>query len=791
MAHDPLLLTLREAMATDLAEGVRVLEEGLVALEHAEPGERRDAIVRDVFRAAHGLKGSARAAGLASIEATCHAMESLLGAVRDGGHALAREDYAALLAAVDALAEAQRRLAEAPAEEPDGERLEAALEAVEARLAAPLIPRGSSAPPSAPPSGARTPVPVPDPSVPRTSVPRTSVPVAVPDPSVPVSRVPWPVAPAPTPAPQTPSATPTPSTTPARPPVPAPADPAGPEVGRARARSGTLRLALERLDTLAVAGGALLAAAHQAEARAARMDELVRDTRRLRMQARSAGDGAVNVDELRRLERALSGLRAELQLDARGLERRTRRLGAEVRGLRLTPWADATAGLDRAARDVAAALGREAEVVVGGEGLELDRSVVDALREPLAQLVRNAVDHGIEPPGERRAAGKPERGRIAVSARIEGERVFVSVRDDGRGLDPARLADEARRRGIPVPDDPRRVLELVFRAGFSTRAAVTEVSGRGVGLDVVASAVRAARGTVSVSSEPGRGTAFELAVPTTLYGLRAVLARDAGQVFAIPALDVERIVRVTPDGVRTREGRPVLLAGEPVPLAPLGHALGLAAGAWSVDERRIALLLEAGGRRAAFGVNEVLAERELSLEPLRGALEGLPFASAVAVLPAGELAVVLSSSELVDVAHGRAVAQASAPRRAEAPVRRLLLADDAATTRALTRSILEASGYEVVVAADGEQAWGLLQQGGADLVLSDVEMPRMNGFDLTRAIRQSPRFGRLPVILLTALESEADRARGLEAGADAYLVKSTFDQRVLVDTISELLEEVP
>jgi two-component system chemotaxis sensor kinase CheA len=205
----------------------------------------------------------------------------------------------------------------------------------------------------------------------------------------------------------------------------------------------------------------------------------------------------------------------------------------------------------------------------------------------------------------------------------------------------------------------------------------------------------------------------------------------------------------------------------------------------------MAVDVDAGGQRAAFAVDEVLAERELSLEPLAGRLEGLPLASAVAVLAGGDLAVVLASRELVELAHG-SQAPATAPAREAPPARRrVLLADDAATTRALARSLLEASGLEVMPAADGEQAWSLLQQHGADVVVSDVEMPRMTGFELTRAIRQSPRFGRLPVILLTALESEADRRRGLEAGADAYLVKSAFDQRVLLDTISELLEEVP
>ncbi|ABS26499.1 response regulator [Anaeromyxobacter sp. Fw109-5] len=799
MDRDALLQSLRNALASDLGEQVRVLEEGVVALEKAEPGPERDALLADVFRAAHGLKGSARAAGVAPMEATCHAMESLLGAARDHARTLGREDFAALLAAVDALSEVQKRLSEEPAAEVEEALFASARELLRSRIEGTPPATSSAAPRAGHPERS-----VSAPAETRSG--GTPAPPAAPGAGHPESfdsaasgRYA-----------QDKRSRGTPTTSPASAP-----SPPRPDAGRSERprRSGALRLAPERLDAIAVAGGGLLASAFQAEARATRADELARDARKLRAALRAArpilaraaavrhGRAAVEAtaaraalaveDDLGRLERGLSALRGQLAVEARALERRTRRLASDVRALRLTPWLEATAGLERAARDVAAARARDVEVVVGGEGLELDRSVVDALREPLGQLVRNAVDHGIEDVAERRAAGKPERGRIEVDARIEGERVFVRVRDDGRGLDPERLREEARRRGLPVPADRRRALELVFVPGFSTATQVTELSGRGVGLDVVASAVRAMRGTVGLSSSRGHGTCFELAVPTTLYGLRAVVVRDAGQVFAIPALDVERVFRLRPEQVATSGGRPMLLAGEPAPLAPLAPALGLSSETWRVEDRRMAVLVEANGQRAAFAVDEVLAERELSLEPLSGRLEGLTLASAVAVLPGGDLAVVLASRELVELAHGAQAPSPAPPREAAPARRRVLLADDAATTRALARSLLEASGFEVIPAGDGEQAWSLLQQHGADVVVSDVEMPRMSGFELTRAIRQSPRFARLPVVLLTALESEGDRRRGLEAGADAYLVKATFDQRVLLDTIAELLEEVP
>jgi two-component system chemotaxis sensor kinase CheA len=719
-----LLEALRAAFAQDLADGVRVLEEGIVGLERADDPGARDERLREVFRAAHGLKGSARAAAQPAVERACHAMESLLGAARDAGRVLAREDFAALLAAVDALAETQRRLAAGGT--PDEAALGAAERAIEGRL---------------------------EPAATATATPTATATATA-----------------------TPTPTPTPTATAQRP----------------RARVGAIRLASSRLDALAATGGALLLAAQQAEARPARVDEIAGALRKARVALRDPQGAPAALDAVRRAERDLGALRAQLFRDGRALAQGTRRLAAEVRALRLTPWVDATAGLDRLARDVADAERKDVELVVEGEGLELDRSVVDALRDPLAHLVRNAVGHGIEEPDAREAAGKPRRGRVTVRARVDAERVLVRIEDDGRGIDAAEVRAAAERLGIRAPADPAQLAELVFQPGFSTAREVTAVSGRGVGLDAVAETIRALRGTISVTSRPGAGATFDVSLPATLYGLRAVLAEDAGQVFAVPALDVERVVRVAADRVRTSDGRTVLLAGEPLPLAPLAHAAGLPGGAWESGARRLALVVAAAGRRAAFAVDDVLAERELSLEPLGRRLAGARVATGVAVLPGGDLAIVLGARELVAAAHGGALAAASpAPAAAARRRPRVLLADDAATTRALARSILESAGYEVVAAADGEQAWGALQAQGADAVVSDVEMPGLGGFELTRAIRASPRWAKLPVVLLTALASEADRRRGLEAGADHYLVKSAFDQRELLDALADLLGEEP
>jgi two-component system chemotaxis sensor kinase CheA len=727
---DDLARSLREAFLADLAEHVVRMEEGLLALERSDVAGERAERLRELFRSAHGLKGAARAAGLAACEATCHAMESLLGEARDAGRVLDRPDFEALLGAVDALAGVERALQQDPAGALDEAALAAARAAVDERLArSPGRP-----PPGSQPAGAR-------------------------------------------------------------------------EVAPTRERPRGVRVTPERLDALAASGFAILRAARRAEQQASRADALAQELRRARRDLRAArerggGAGAGTgrragpadrlrsaEDRLGRVERDVLALRAELAQDGRALSAGTRRLDADVRSLRLVPWGEATAGLDRVARDLAGRLGKHVGVEVEGADLELDQSVVAALREPLAQLVHNAVDHGIEPPEERTARGKPSRGRVTLSASVRGERVHVRVSDDGHGLDPAELREAARRRGLPVPADDARALELVFLPGFSTAGSITAISGRGVGLDVVAGAVRALRGTLRVSSRKGEGSSFELALPATLYGLRALLVRAGDTALALPSSDVARVVRVPGERVQEVDGRPALLIEPPVAVAPLAHLLGLAAGSWAVRERHLAVILATadGDPGAAVLVDEVLSERDLALEPLGGAVQGVRFVAGVALLEHRELALVLRAEELAAAVHG-GVAAPAARRPAPRPRPRILLADDAATTRTLERSLLEAAGYDVLAAADGEQALALLQERGADLVLTDVEMPRRDGIELTRAVRSSPRFGALPVVLLTGRQSEDDRRRGLEAGADAYLVKSSFDQRQLLATVAQLLQ---
>jgi two-component system chemotaxis sensor kinase CheA len=336
---------------------------------------------------------------------------------------------------------------------------------------------------------------------------------------------------------------------------------------------------------------------------------------------------------------------------------------------------------------------------------------------------------------------------------------------------------------------------MVFLPGLSTARLVTELSGRGMGLDVVKHRVESLHGQVDVTFQPGQGTRVTLTTPLMVATIRAVLLGAAGQVFALPAAHVRRVVRAGAADFGSVGGREVLLSdGAPIPAARLTELLspqsGIANHPVGASRRALLVIVASGNTQVALAVDELIAEEEVLVKTLGTRLRHVRHFAGATILPSGRVALILNTADLLSSALGRAPShrlRAALESKAAESKRRLLLADDSVTTRGLEKSILEAAGYEVTAVADGREAWRLLQERGADLVVADVEMPHMDGFALCEAVRQSPRFRQLPIVLVTALESDADKARGLEAGADAYLPKSTFDQRQLLATIAQLL----
>jgi two-component system, chemotaxis family, sensor kinase CheA len=468
--------------------------------------------------------------------------------------------------------------------------------------------------------------------------------------------------------------------------------------------------------------------------------------------------------------------------DARRLDLATDAVADVVRRLRLRAFGEVVEGLPRTVRDIAAAEKKEVVLTIEGTDVEADRKVIDALRDPVLHLVRNAVDHGIELPAERVRAGKATEGQVHVGAAILAGRLVVTVSDDGSGLDEQALLRSAREQGLQVAD----VADTLLAGGVSTRQEATEISGRGVGMDIVRSTMERIGGGVDVQWRPGQGTTFTLECPPTPSSLRAVLLRLGPHTFAIPTAHVERLRRIRTTELKRAGGRTVLqTARGPVQLTSLAALLGAPLEARPLEDTATVIIVSAGSRRAALVVDEVLDEDEIVVRPVRAEDGAVPHAAGAAILPSGTAALVLAAPALLASVHGQGIVVQQAER--ERPRRRVLVADDSITTRTLEQSVLEAAGYSVLTAVDGEDAWQTLQREGADAIVADVEMPRMDGFALCRRIRASERFNALPIVLVTGLASPEDRSRGLDAGADAYIVKSSFDQATLLDTINQLI----
>lgn len=521
---------------------------------------------------------------------------------------------------------------------------------------------------------------------------------------------------------------------------------------------------------------------------------------------RIAGEDRVDLERrLGILERRLRRLQFDLRQDHRLFEGLGDALEDELTRSRRVPFKVVCQGLERAAWDVAQARGKQVRTELYDQELELDREVAERLQGALLQMVSNAVDHGLEVPSDRVRAGKPEEGLVRIRAALEGTEIRVTVEDDGRGLDEEALWQAARAKGLvseTAPGERSEVWRLAFRPGLSTAQEVSNVSGRGVGLDVVRDRVEAMHGQLRVHSEPGQGATFTLRVPVSLIARRALVIRVGGRELGLLTSHVRRVHRVEPGRVADGGGRPLFLRGgpgreAPLPLGDVSRAIGLDAASGTAVARARVVELSTDAGEAAVRVDEVVGEEEVLLKGLGSQVKRLRSYTGLAVRPGGRLLALVSADRLVRAARrgegGAWPLSGAGAEEAEGERRRIrvLVADDSLTTRTLERSILEAAGYEVRVASDGAEAWRMLQEQGADVLVSDVEMPELDGFELTRAVRGSQRFVELPVVLVTALASEEDRRRGMEAGADAYLVKSAFDQTLLLRTLEELLGRRP
>ena len=726
-ADDPeLVATFRQEVDDRLAS----LCEGLLAIEsHAAPRQ----LVVGLFRDAHTVKGSARMLGLDVVVGVAHRAEDLLGAIRDGRMNVRKDLVDVLLVAADGISRSMPG-AERPLAASDLEGVIAALEGALAGDDPVAVPKLPGAFEDEPPADAEDAV----------------------------------------------------------------------ESGRPRAGE-SVRVPARRVHDLMDTVGEAELETRRVERRTAEVSSIVLDQLAAIRVLRAAALQDALPPDLASAVHALVASGDQMQAASRELRARVEdaqnRLVAVREGamsLAMVPVRRVVAAFPKLVREVGTATGKDVRLVLTGEDVELDTRVLEGVADALRHLVTNAVDHGCEPAEARAVAGKDAVATVTVDARAAGSTVVIEVSDDGAGIDEDSLRQSAIDRGLIAADTVlvgSALLSILFMPGFSTREDVTETSGRGVGLDVVRTAVEDLGGTVEIETELGQGTRFIITLPVTLGVMRCLVARVGDERYAVPVTGVVETVSLADTVTQTVAGAPVMLRhGGTLPLADLGSALGVA----GAREPRTAVVVRYGSSTEllAWAVDALEGELELVVKDLGGFLGRVPGINGATIDGDGDVMLLIDVREM-------ALAQLSSGTVGELPTAarhsgpivpkdvnrkpRVLVVEDSVGVRELQRVILEGAGYDVTTAVDGLDGAGRLGPDPVDLVLSDVEMPGMDGFTLTRTIRRTRGWEDVPVVIMTSRGDEADQRAGLDAGASAYLLKSDFDQNELVETVRRLV----
>jgi two-component system, chemotaxis family, sensor histidine kinase and response regulator WspE len=490
----------------------------------------------------------------------------------------------------------------------------------------------------------------------------------------------------------------------------------------------------------------------------------------------------------------------ELDMFDRRSAHLSQRLYLEALRTRMRPFGDGTRRFPRMVRDVARTLDKEVRLEILGQSTQVDRDILERLETPLAHLLRNAVDHGCETREQRQRAGKPAEGTIRLEARHSAGMLLVTVSDDGAGVQLERVREAIVRKNLARPAvadkfSESELLEFLFLPGFTLKETVTEISGRGVGLDVVQNMVRSVRGNIRINSQPGRGLRVQLQLPLTLSVLRALLVEVAGEPYAIPLTQITRALKLARDGIESLEGRHHFkFRGQPIGLLTAHQVLECPEPKPTAGDVPVVVL---GDRNARYGliVDRFLGQSELVVQPLDTRLGKIKDISAAALTEDGSPILIMDVDDVIRSIETLAASglMVQATRRAlELAYRgrkRVLAVDDSSIVRELQRKLLTGRGYLADVAADGLDAWNALRAGQYDLVITDVDMPRMDGIELAALIKQDPRLKSLPVMIVSYMDGERDRLRGLEAGADYYLTKGSFQDETLLQAVVDLIGE--
>ncbi len=830
-------LELRQIFKAESEEHLQTLENGLLRLE-AEP--RDGAVLEELFRSAHSLKGAARMLGIDSVETLAHHFEDELGAARRGHLAMSSATADRLYRGLDAMRQLAREAGGGEVAQVDvphvlaqlrGEALPALLEPADGHtdsslshqelgsvpasavaenslanrcadtMSPPLAPTLKGAPiqqepdrstgPSAPTVAVRAAAAVPPPA--REAVTGKQV-SAADEPRAIISELPTVV------------------------------DEAQAFVPSTAYKIETIRVEPQKLDALmSLAGEMAVTTARAARAMAALEDLVVlqeewsRDITAVRslhsvvskdLSKGAGGGGRSRLDHFheRETERVERLARLLDQLERTSDEAITRlglvagEMDEAIGEMRQLPFSTIFNLFPRLVRDMSLEQEKEVRLVVDGGTVTADKHLLEAMKDPLMHMLRNAIDHGIELPEERILLGKPRAATIRLRAYQSATTVVIEIADDGRGLDEELIRRSALQKRLHTATEiamltQNEVKGLIFAPGFSTSALITDVSGRGVGLDVVRTNVERLKGTIAVESVPGLGCTFRLQAPVTLATSRVLLVQVSRRSYALPVESVQSLSLVSPHSVFSIEGRPTIRQNDqPIAAARLADLLELSSihiaepNAKETHLLQPCILLSVGNERLALFVDALLDEQEVVLKRLGGVLQRVRNVSAATILSTGEICMVLNPSDLIESARNRRIASGAVEQSKDAVRKKvLLLAEDSITTRTQEKRILESAGYEVVTAVDGADAFDKLGSRLFDAVISDIEMPKVDGLTLTLRIRQDAKYMEMPIILVTSLATDEDRQRGIEAGANAYITKGTFEQKVLLDTLRRLV----
>lgn len=764
---------LQELLATfgaEAQEQIETISAGLIALEKAPGAAERDVLLEAIFRGMHTLKGGARAVGLTDLEGVCQVLETICSKIKKRQIIVNTSTYDVLLSAMGLLSDMLG------GQTVDARPMLEKLAMIEAGFVA------VAAHPPNPPG------------------PGTAMPVA---PVIAVVETP-----------------------------PVPADKRdGVEEHSAQVRGdrslgNTIRISTAKLDHLFSQVEEMLAAKLTLTQRHQDLREMTlaednwrrewtkvgpdlqtlqrllkRRERGAAQQLYDLGDKLIefvnwNHNMVRTHFSRLRSLRTVADADTRTIGGMVDNLQEDMKHLLMLPFSMILAAFPRSVREMARSLGKDVELVLDGTEVEIDRRILEQLKDPLLHLVRNAVYHGIEDGDLRVRQAKPRQGRITLSITpVYGGKVEIVLSDNGGGIDVERVRRAALASGLMSAAELDRmsendVMTLIYQSDLSTSDKVTDIAGRGLGLAIVRDRIKQLGGTILVESQRNVGTRFIIRLPLTLATARGVLVKTAGQLYIVPTLNVERVLRVRPADIRAVEGREtVYLQGNPVPISRLEDLLEAAQPVRERDYVTV-LVLEAGDKRLAVIVDEVVGEQEVLVKGLGRQLLRVRNVSGATILGSGQIVPILHVADLIASAnHQIRRSERRTPIALAPPTskKRIMVVDDSITSRSLIRNILESVGYIVKTAVDGVEALGALRGEPVDLVVSDVEMPRMNGLTLTERIRGDKTLSAIPVVLVTTLDSHQDRDKGTEAGANAYIVKGGFNQNNLLSTIRRLI----